>query len=149
MSTGHVVEETPTNKSVIQHRPQMLFFFEVTFHKVMRSFTKNNFNGMLYCWCFLRGGKAFTGEISFWIWIFFFCNSGDCCIIHLALNKSGDNTPQSKRKMNFACKLHLPQFQGRTFARQTTPSSALFRPRFYLLSHDWLSRSPVIITFDT
>ncbi len=49
MSTGHVVEEPPTNKSVIQHRPQMLFFFEVTFHKVMRSFTKNNFNGMLYC----------------------------------------------------------------------------------------------------
>ncbi len=103
----------------------------------MRSFTKNHFNGMLYCWCFLHGGKAFTGEISFWIWIFFF-SSGDCCIIHLALNKSGDNTLQSKRKMNFACKLHLPQFQGRTFARQTTPSSVLFRPRF-LSFKSWLT----------
>lgn len=69
---------------------------------------------------------------------FFFFSSGDCCIIHLALNKSGDNTPQSERKMNFACKLHLPQFQGRIFARQTTPSSVLFRPRL-LSFKSWLT----------
>lgn len=85
---------------------------------------------------FFAVAKPSQGKYNFEYGFFF--SSGDCCIIHLALNKSGDNTPQSKRKMNFACKLHLPQFQGRTFARQTTPSSVLFRPRF-LSFKSWLT----------
>lgn len=71
---------------------------------------------------------------------FYFC-SGVYCIIYLALNKSGDITPQSKKFIfacNFACKLHLPQFQGRTFARQTTPLPVLFRLRF-LSYMSWLT----------
>ncbi len=148
MSTGPVVEETPTNKSVIQYWLQILLFFEVTFDNVMRSFTKNHFNGMLYCWCFLHGGKAFTGEISFWIWIFFF-SSGDCCIIHLALNKSGDNTPQSKGKWILLANYICHSFRGEHLQGKLHHPLFSLDPGFYLLSHDWLSRSPVIITFDT